>query len=95
MFFISLSAPDNDYYVDIDGVLYTKDKKVLVGFPYDKTSSYVVHDGTEHIYNSVFMFNEKITLVTIPNSVKLIGPGCNTFYMCDNVNNSMYFRLIC
>jgi uncharacterized protein YkwD len=75
----------NGYYVDIDGVLYTKDKKVLVGFPYDKTSSYIVHDGTEQIYNSVFMFNRKITLVTIPNSVKLIGPGCNTFWMADNV----------
>lgn len=74
---------NNSNYIDIDGVLFTRDKSKLVGFPYNKMSTYTVPNGTTEIENCVFMFNSKLTLVTIPDSVTNIG--CNTFWDCNNV----------
>lgn len=61
---------NNENYCDIDGLLYTKDKKTLLVYPSGKGSVCSVPDGTITIeYRSI---GQDITTVILPNSVKSI-----------------------
>jgi len=56
---------DSPYYTSVDGVLYTKDKTVLMVYPAGRNDTeYVVPEGTERIFVSAFQYSnlEKIVL---------------------------------
>ncbi len=64
---------DNEYYCDIDGVLYTKDKTVLLHFPaaYEKTDVYVVPSTVSKIARAAFCYSD-IKTVYFPEGLKEI-----------------------
>lgn len=66
-------APNNPIYTQVEGILFTKDKKRLHIFPEKKTiTSYVIPDGTISIGDWAFSGSSKLESITIPDSVTSI-----------------------
>jgi hypothetical protein len=85
---------NNTVYSSESGVLFSKDKTVLIQFPAGKTGSYIIPDSVTSIIDYAFS-NCNITSVTIPDSVKSIG--YNIFAFCKKLtdiivdpNNTVY-----
>ncbi|MBR2742310.1 MAG: leucine-rich repeat protein [Clostridia bacterium] len=76
---------DNAAYVSTDGVLFTKDKKTIVAFPYGKAVSYSIPSGVTTIGCNAFDGCDKLTSVTIPSSAKSIGNYA--FYNCSSLTS--------
>ena len=74
---------NNDYYQSVNGVLYSKDKKVLYAYPNSHGKSYSVVDGTEEINKFAFKDCEMLEELILPKSIKRIG--VNAFYRCTNL----------
>jgi len=64
---------NNQRFSSADGVLFNKDKTVLIRFPRGKTGSYVIPNTVNIIGNSAFARATGLTLVAIPSSVTRIG----------------------
>ena len=75
----------NEYYCDIDGVIYTKDMKTILLFPPAKEGAYEIPDGVETIRTKAFYKCQKITDLVIPDSVKKIEE--KAFFRCSGVKN--------
>lgn len=72
---------ENPYFCDIDGVLFSKDKKTLVCYPEGKEGvTYSVPDGVTDIGKGAFSGNYVLESVTLPDSLLNIGNGA--FYKC-------------
>ena len=71
--------PANEKYCDIDGVLYSKNKRELIAYPNAKGEEYRVPNGVRCIGNCAFK-STKITSITMPASLRKIG--INAFYGC-------------
>ena len=68
--------PQNPFYCDIDGVLYSKDKKVLVCYPRGREiKTFVVTDHVTEIGAYAFAGNKNFTSVALSNYVETIGRG--------------------
>ncbi len=63
--------PGNPNYTSIDGVLFSKDGTVLVCYPKNKGSSYVIPDRVKTIAEYAFA-GSQLTSITIPASVNSI-----------------------
>ena len=63
---------DNQYFCDIDGVLFTKDGKTLVQFPAAKSTSYTLPDGTTSIARDAF-YMSNLESVELPSSLNEVG----------------------
>lgn len=63
---------ENPNYCDIDGVVFSKDKKTLIYCPYARKGIYAVPEGTEGIAPAAFYYSNA-TEVVIPNSCTWIG----------------------
>ncbi len=74
--------PENPKYTDVDGVLYNKDKSVLIACPPTKTECDIPATVTQ-IADHAFSGCRNLKSLTIPNSVTQIGP-C-TFEGCTNL----------
>ncbi len=84
----------NEYFCDVDGVLFTKDMKSLLFYPLAKDlrdakdnngnaiqiSEYTIPDGVEIIRTKAFYKCGKITKLVIPDSVKIIEE--KVFFRC-------------
>ncbi len=73
----------NAYFVSVDGVLYNKDKTILIKYPAAKSgSSFTVPDGVVNIYPHAFTAAENLTNVVLPDTVTMIGDrafsGCKS-----------------
>ena len=67
-------APGSQYLDTVNGVLYSKDHKEIIAYPYArKDTSYSILNGTEKIGPNVFEYKDDIKKVTIPDSVREIG----------------------
>ena len=75
----------NEYYCDIDGVIYTKDMKTVVFFPPAKEGEYKVADGVETIRTKAFYKCGKITKVILPDSIKFINE--KAFFRCGSLED--------
>ena len=64
--------PENPALCSVDGVLFSKDRKMLIACPRSKQGGYVIPDGTEEICRYAFYQNEKLTGVFVPDSVQII-----------------------
>lgn len=93
--------PANEWYQDIDGVLFTKDGKTLLLYPacYGQTptenpeeftypESYVVPEGVERIATFAFLKNGHIRDLTLPSTLKEIGDM--TFFDCGRLGAYEY-----
>ena len=74
--------PANEKYCDIDGVLYSKNKRELIAYPNAKGEEYRVPNGVRSIGNCAFK-STKITRITMPGSLRKIG--VNAFYGCKHL----------
>ena len=63
---------DNAVYSDKDGVLFNKDKTVLIKYPLKSADTYIIPESVIEIYYCAFEFCN-IENVIIPSSVKSIG----------------------
>ncbi len=64
---------DNMYYAEFDGILYSKDKSVVVRFPQNHgATAFSIPDGALKIGDSAFAYCTKLTDVQIPQSVTVI-----------------------
>ena len=73
----------NEYYCDIDGVVFTKDKKVLVSYPAGKSDSYSIPNGVKEIQGDAFEGCSRLSSVTLPPSLEVIHYG--SFWNCNNL----------
>ncbi len=62
-------SEDNPYLCEIDGVVFTRDKKTLLLFPSGRKGEYTIPEGTEKITPGAFM-NSMIERVVVPGTVK-------------------------
>ena len=83
--------PENETFVSVDGVLYSKDKTVLIKYPANKTKSvnqnvhsYTILDTVEVIYQKAFYYNSSIEVINIPDSVTIIES--ESFSDCTNIH---------
>lgn len=63
---------NNSYFSSFDGVLYNKDKTVLLRCPETK-ESVTIYNGVKIIGNESFAFCKKLTQVNLPKTVEEIG----------------------
>ncbi len=62
----------NQFFCEIDGVLFSFDKKTLLCYPSDKSDSYTVPKGTEVIGKSAFFDTRDLETVVFPDTLKSI-----------------------
>lgn len=75
--------PGNPYFITIDGVIYSRDKKRVVAFPSGyKHSHYEVIGGTECIGEGSFS-GSNISSISFPPSLKVIEGW--SFQFCENL----------
>ena len=82
--------PANEYFVAVDGVLFTKDMKTLLSYPVGKTNStYTIPNGVETINDTAFYWSfYYLTSVNMPSSIKNIEK--NAFCYCYSLQTIYY-----
>ena len=74
----------NIHYIDVNGVLFTADRKTLVAFPVGSDmEEYTIPDGTETVFSVVFEGDSSIKKVNFPESVTKMD--AYTFLGCENL----------
>ena len=71
---------ENAVYMSEDGVLFNKDKTILICYPGRKSGEYTIPDGVTTIEDNAFEYCYNLTSVIIPASVTTIG--YYAFYDC-------------
>lgn len=67
---------DNEKYTAVDGVLYNKDKTLLMKYPEEKSAqTFKIPDTVTEVNEAAFMGTTNLIKVVIPQSVKLINDG--------------------
>jgi hypothetical protein len=59
--------PENDFYADVNGVLFEKDRIRLIQFPSGVGGNYLIPDSVSYIESYAFRGNSNLTSVTIPD----------------------------
>ena len=77
-------ASDNAYLSSQNGVIFNKDKTVLLWYPKGKPgTSYTVPASVTELEDNSFRNIDALTSVTLPNGLKYIGSY--VFYRCPNI----------
>lgn len=80
---------DNPYLKTIDGILYTKDMRMLIKCSKNKSGRVEIPDGVEEIREDAFAYSN-ISEVIMPDSVKYIGE--RVFYGCRKLTHIRYSK---
>lgn len=86
--------PENEYFCDVDGVLFTKDMKTLLFYPLSKglttvaetgeqIMEYTVPDGVETIRTKAFYRCQSLTSINLPQSILEIEE--KAFFRCSSL----------
>ena len=75
----------------VDGVIYSKDKKILLAYPRHRCGDFVIPDGTEIIYDNAFAYSD-ITSVKIPDSIYRIKT--DAFSNCEKLKRIGFNKTI-
>ena len=73
----------NNLFCSIEGVLYSKDKTIIVRCPEGKSGNYNIIDSVDEILCRAFLHCKKLLNIKIPQCVTKIGEGA--FWGCENV----------
>lgn len=80
---------NNLNYTSINGVLFSKDKNVLLAYPKENSAtSYIIPDGVKIIESTAFMGTSNLNSIVIPDGVTTIKE--NAFYLCSNLKMFQY-----
>jgi len=78
-----------NYSSDENGVLFNKDKTLLMQYPIGNTrSTYIVPNSVTSIGDDAFAYCRSLTSITIPDSVNIIEYAA--FYGCDGLSDVYY-----
>ncbi len=77
--------PDNENYCSIDGVLFSKDKKILWQYPDGKSGNYDIPSFVSTLGDYAFLNCNKIINISIPSSIENVGEG--NFHYCSSLCN--------
>ena len=81
---------NNENYSSSDGVLFNKDKTMLIQYPAgNKRTSYTIPSSVTNIGSGAFVDCTNLSSITIPNSITNIVE--NTFTFCENLKTVYYF----
>ena len=82
----AIEVEDNSRcFKSVDGVLFSKDGKVLLKYPQArKSDKFVIPDGVVEIAENAFALASKLKNVVIPDTVEIIGKYA--FYHCPKLN---------
>ncbi|MBR4628096.1 MAG: leucine-rich repeat protein [Ruminococcus sp.] len=73
----------NKHYTSVDGVLYNKDKTVLIAYPSAKSDNeYAIPDGVVRIDKEAFYGAYNLDKVIFPDTLKRIESGVFEFCVC-------------
>ena len=78
-------SEENQFFRDLDGVLFTKDGKEILFYPQGRNGKYVIPDGVNIIDSESFNGCSSLTDIVIPSSVETIEN--EAFYSCYNLTN--------
>ena len=79
-------ASDNKQYTSIDGILFNKEKTIIIRYPAGKKkSSYSIPNSVTQIEKFAFSGCDGLTSITIPESVTSIGDAA--FAGCDGLTS--------
>ena len=68
-------SKDNHYYSDTDGILFDKEKKVLICFPCNsQIKDYIIPKSVIRIENRAFYSNKFLKSIKLGENIKEIGP---------------------
>lgn len=82
---------ENKYYCSVDGVVFTKDKTILIAYPSLRKGHYDIPEGTLSVYP--YSFNSSaIESVSFPDSLDNIGD--NAFSYCDKLKHIGFNKTI-
>lgn len=82
-------SKSNKSYVDVDGIVFSKDKTELIAYPAGKTAvSYTIPNSVTTIGGYAFAYCSSLTSVVIPDSVTTIGN--DAFYKCTSLTSATY-----
>lgn len=78
--------PENDNYMSVDGILYSKDMTDLLAYPASKEgTSYTVPETVDNIWASAFAGNKYLSEINIGENVKNIAN--NAFSLCESLKS--------
>ena len=76
----------NPNYCAVDGVLFNKDKTILIQYPVGNTATtYQIPNNVVSIGKQAFASGNNLQSIDIPNSVENIGQGA--FFRCENLTS--------
>ncbi len=78
-------SEDNQKYSSINGILYSKDNKILVRCPISRSDNITIPNGVKSIAESAFYYCNRLTYINIPNSLTNIG--ANAFFRCSELQS--------
>lgn len=82
---------DNKYYSSENGILFDKEKTVLIAAPiYTQMSEYEIPGTVKTISDYAFALNYRLTDITIPASVTSVGNMA--FIQCEKLNNITFLN---
>lgn len=73
----------NMNYASIDGILYDKNKTVLIRCPQNKEGSVQIPNTVTKIESGAFKYCERLTSISIPNKITSLGK--DVFYGCNSL----------
>ena len=77
-------ANTNPVYSSVDGILYNKNKTILLKYPGGKTGTFNVPGSVTEIGREAFSYCTKLKSIEIPDSVTFIGRGA---FVCTSLEN--------
>lgn len=66
---------ENPFYTSVDGVVFNKNKTILVAFPAKRGGSYMIPEGVTIIEDYAFAYCEQLQKIEFPMSVRCLKEG--------------------
>lgn len=79
--------PENPYFSEKDGVIFSKDGTKLIVFPSGRSGDYQIPDGTVSVGDYAFYYCVNVSSITVPGSVRSLGEGA--FGNCSSLTKAV------